>query len=114
MVDPDVLAEALVRAFTAETVVRWDVRGPDLVAPIRTRLTRIHARLAARIRDRINGYLSHKPNPTLIVPCLGVPVSQMSVTVTVARDLALDAVTFIRSTDEYAALEEASGRGVSD
>lgn len=102
MVDTMVLAGAVLRAIATEAAVQWNVRGLHFSHYLQ-------AHLAARLRERIEAYLSHRPNPALLTPCWGVPISRMSVTVITARDLALDALMCVRSTDEFAAVEAAYG-----
>lgn len=98
LVDPATLAGAVLRAVSAEASVRWNVRG----LPFSPRLG---VRVEARLRDRIADFLDRKPRPMLIVPCKGVPVSRLSVTVMLARDLAVDAMLCIRATGEFRELE---------
>ena len=89
LVDPATLARAILHAVSAEVGA---AAAPIAFSP------RLGLRLEACLRDRIAEFLDRKPRPMLIRPCEGVPVSRMSVTVMLARDLAVGTVRCIRGT----------------
>jgi hypothetical protein len=99
-VDTGVLADVVTLSLEQCLRRQWNAWGVSLS-------DRLRALIEARLRTRIHAYLSAKPHPVLIMPCAGQPVTQVTVTMAVAGDLAHRVVSMVVDTEEFGALAAA-------